>query len=280
MQLIDEDTITQAVIARHARAADPRLRDLMTSLVQHLHAFAREVRLTDREWQAGLRLLAEAGRLSQGPRHEFALLSDTLGVSALVAAMAPRRAAGRADAGAGAGASAGALPAAIEATEATEAGRAAPLPNAETADGAAPCFLRGQVRGTDGRPVPGAELLLGADGTRLPADAQGRFQARVQAVAAQPLPTDGPTGALLRSLGRSAWRPAYVPVCIRAAGYRTLRTQLFRRGDRHLDADAAFGVRRSLVADWRPHDSGPAPDGSPCERPFHTVDFDFVLEPA
>ena len=94
MQLIDEDTITQAVIARHAQVADPRLRDLMTSLVQHLHAFAREVRLTEPEWQAGLRLLAEAGRLSQGPRQELALLSDALGLSTLVTAMASRRRAG------------------------------------------------------------------------------------------------------------------------------------------------------------------------------------------
>lgn len=256
MQFIDEDTITQAVIARHAQAADPRLRDLMTSLVQHLHAFAREMRLTEHEWQAGLSLLAEAGQLSQGPRQELALLSDALGLSALVATMAPRRSPGG-----------------------TEASGGGPAAAADPAIPGEPCFVRGQVRGTDGRALAGAELRLGAH-TQLHADEHGRFQAFTQAVAAQLLPTDGPTGALLRALGRSAWRPAYLPVCIQAAGYRALRTQLFRRGDRHLDADAAFGVRRSLVADWQHHDSGRAPDGSLSERPFCTVDFDFVLEPA
>ncbi|MFT3817571.1 MAG: dioxygenase [Rubrivivax sp.] len=257
MQPIDEDTITQAVIARHALAADPRVRDLMTSLVQHLHAFAREVRLTEPEWQAGLRFLAEAGRLSQGPRHEFALLSDALGLSALVAAMAPRR-----------------RPGSTEATATGPALAAEPAPLEE------PCFVRGQVRGTDGRAVPGAELHLGARSTRLQADEQGRFQGLAQAAAAQLLPTDGPTGALLRALGRSAWRPAHLAVQVQAAGCRTLRTQLFRRGDRHLDGDAAFGVRRSLVAEWRYHEPGRVNDGSVSARPFYTVDFDFVLEPA
>jgi hydroxyquinol 1,2-dioxygenase len=266
MQPIDEDTITQAVIARHAQAADPRVRDLMTSLVQHLHAFAREVRLTDPEWQAGLRFLAEAGRLSQGPRQEFALLSDALGLSTLVAAMAPRRGPGRSEA--------------IEATETPAVGpgigptRAADPPPLEE-----PCFVRGQVRGTDGRALPGAELHLGAAGTRLLADEQGRFQGLAQAAAAQALPTDGPTGALLHALGRSAWRPAHLAVQVQAAGYRTLRTQLFRRGDHHLDGDAAFGVRRSLVAEWRYHEPGRVNDGSVSARPFYTVDFDFVLEP-
>ena len=267
MQLIDEDTITQAVIARHAQVADPRLRDLMTSLVQHLHAFAREVRLTEPEWQAGLRLLAEAGRLSQGPRQELALLSDALGLSTLVTAMASRRRAGGTESTVGA-------PDAVD--------------TADTADGTDNeppgdlCFVRGQVRAADGRPLPGAQVCLGD--ARLQADEQGRFQGHAQAAAARRLPTDGPIGALLRSLGRSAWRPAHLAVQVQAAGCRPLRTQLFRRGDQPLDAnadaDAAFGARRPLVADWQRHEPGRAPDGRVSARPFYTVDFDFVLEPA
>src|SRR5687768_4926980 len=94
MRHIDEDTITQAVIARHAAAGDARLVELMTSLVQHLHAFARDVKLTEAEWTAGLRFLADCGRLTSAPRQELALLSDTLGLSMLVAAQNRRRARG------------------------------------------------------------------------------------------------------------------------------------------------------------------------------------------
>jgi hydroxyquinol 1,2-dioxygenase len=85
---IDEDTITQAVIARHAKARDARLREVMTSLVQHLHAFARETQLSETEWEQGLRFLAEAGRLQRPPRRDLAALSDALGLSTLVATQA------------------------------------------------------------------------------------------------------------------------------------------------------------------------------------------------
>ena len=81
MRHIDEDTITQAVIARHASAGDVRLREVMTSLVQHLHAFARDVRLTEDEWSAGLRFLAECGQARGERRQEVAGLSDALGLS-------------------------------------------------------------------------------------------------------------------------------------------------------------------------------------------------------
>ena len=90
MRHIDDDTITQAVIARHAAAGDARLRELMTSLVQHLHAFAREVKLTQAEWAAGLDFVAECGRRDGGPRAEVALLSDALGLSTLVQALQRR----------------------------------------------------------------------------------------------------------------------------------------------------------------------------------------------
>lgn len=94
MTYLDEDSITQRVIARHAGAADARLRDVMTSLVQHLHAFARDVKLTESEWQVGLRFLAEAGRASGGRRSgadELVSLSDELGLSSLVAALDQRK---------------------------------------------------------------------------------------------------------------------------------------------------------------------------------------------
>ncbi len=251
MRPIDEDTITQLVIARHAQAADPRLREVMTSLVQHLHAFAREQRLTAGEWQRGLSCLAAAGRDDAGHGPELAWLSDALGLSSLVAAMTQRQRPG--------------------CTEATLAAPLAPLPATE----GEPCWLKGQVRSAQGRPLPGAQLWLGLPDAPLVAQADGRYQGRGLAWPARPLPGDGLTGQLLQALGRPAWRPAHLPVTVRAAGHRRLTTQLFRRDDPHLDTDAALAARPSLVTDWRPA-AGVAAAGEACR---YRLQFDFVLEP-
>jgi hydroxyquinol 1,2-dioxygenase len=284
MRHIDEDTITQAVIARHAQAPDARLRDVMTSLVQHLHAFAREVKLTEDEWFAGIQFLTDTGHICSEKRQEFILLSDTLGLSMLVTAMNHRRPPG--------------------CTEATVLGpfHVANGPSfdlgADITNGAPgdPCYVRGQVRGLGGEPVPGAELQVwqadadgfydvqyeGLDAHRargtLHADAAGRFHFKTVVACEYPVPTDGPGGRMLNALGRHAWRPAHLHFMIAAPGYRRLITHIFRNGDRYLDSDAVFGVRSSLIADWVRHGPGTAPDGTASATPFYTIDFDFVLE--
>jgi hydroxyquinol 1,2-dioxygenase len=287
MRNINEDTITQAVIARHAQAPDARVRDVMTSLVQHLHAFAREVKLTEDEWFAGIQFLTDTGHMCSDKRQEFILLSDTLGLSMLVTALNHRHAKG--------------------CTEATVFGpfhvEGAPeiTLGDDVAQGAPgePCFVRGQVRGLKGEPVPGAELQVWqadaegfydvqrpelneqhrARGTLHAAD-DGRFHFKTIVASEYPVPTDGPAGRMLKVLGRHAWRPAHLHFMISAPGYRRLITHVFRNGDRYLDSDAVFGVRSSLIADWVRHDAGHTPDGSHSEVPFYTLDFDFVLEKA
>lgn len=278
---IDEDTITQAVIARHAQARDARLREVMTSLVQHLHAFARDVQLTEAEWDAGLRFLAEAGRLQRAPRRELAALSDALGLSTLVAAIGG--------------------PAARGGTEATlaerlEAGPAPWLePGGDLSGGAngTPLFVHGQVRSTDGRPLAQATVEAwqaesgGAyDGSspglprgRWRCDGDGRYAFRTVLPQPYPLVGEGPVARLLDALGREPWRPAHLHFAIEAPGHRSLATHVFRRHGPYVDDDAAFGVRRSLVVDWEAHPAGRAPDGSHCPQAFHTLEFDFVLEP-
>ena len=281
---IDEDTITQAVIARHAGLDDRRLRELMTSLVQHLHAFAREVKLTEDEWFAGIRFLTETGQICSDKRQEFILLSDTLGLSMLVTAMNHRHAAG--------------------CTEATVFGpfhvEGAPAYalGADLANGAPgePCFVRGQVRGLGGEAVSGAEIQVwqaDAEGFYdvqhadlaehrsrgvLRSAPDGGFHFKTIVACEYPVPTDGPAGRMLGALGRHAWRPAHLHFMITAPGYRRLITHVFRRGGRYLDSDAVFGVRSSLVADWVQHHGGPTPDGGHSAAPFYTLDFDFVLE--
>ncbi len=283
MRNIDENTVTQAVIARHANAPDARLREVMTSLVQHLHDFAREVKLTEAEWFEGIRFLTEVGHLSDDKRQEFILLSDTLGLSMLVTALNHKKPAG--------------------CTEATVFGpfhvEGAPRyeHGGDVGNGmkGEACYVRGQVRDLRGRGIPGATIEVwqaDADGFYdvqregltehrgrgvLSSGSDGRFHFKTITAEAYPIPHDGPVGALLDKLGRHPWRPAHLHFMISAPGHERLITHVFRAGDRYLETDAVFGVRSSLVADWVRHESGPAPDGGASQAPFRTLDFDFVL---
>lgn len=285
MHNIDEDNITQAVIARHATAADARVRELMTSLVQHLHAFAREVKLSEKEWQGGLRFLAECGRTVRSQRDELLLLSDALGLSMLVAAQNHRKPRGCTEA----------TPAGPLAVEGTHAGGRGATPG-EGFHGPA-CFIRGTVRSAGGTPIAGAHVQIGhaADeglagvpsaggagpdtGAHALSAADGTFHFRWALAQPQPIPHDGPVGRLLAALGRHPWRPAHLPFMISAPGYERLVTHVFRAEDRYLDSDAVFGVRGSLVAPWVQHGPGRTPDGRDTAQPFYTLDFDFVLNP-
>jgi len=286
MRNLDENTITEAVLARHKDAPNARLKEIMTSLVKHLHAFAREVELTEEEWFAGIRFLTEVGHITDGKRQEFILLSDTLGVSMLVIAMNNRKPPG--------------------CTEATvfgpfhvEGAPRYPL-GADVANGARgePCFVRARVRSIDGKPVGGATIdVWQADETGLydvqykdleqhrargvlQAGPDGEFHFRTILASAYPIPHDGPVGRMLAALDRHPWRPAHLHFMIKAPGYETLVTHVFRNGDKYLDSDAVFGVRSSLIADWIWHEPGTAPDGTRMEKPYYTLDFEFVLNPA
>ena len=286
MRNLSEDTITQAVLARHKDAPDARVKEIMTALVQHLHAFAREVTLTEAEWFEGIRFLTEVGHITNDQRQEFILLSDTLGLSMLVIAMNNRKPEG--------------------CTEATVFGpfhvEGAPqyALGADVANGARgePCFVRGHLRGLDGRPVADATIdVWQADETGLydvqykdlqrhrargvlHAGPDGEFHFRTIVANAYPIPNDGPVGRLLQALNRHPWRPAHLHFMIKAPGYETLVTHVFRDGDKYLDSDAVFGVRSSLIAEWVRHAPGTAPDGTRLDVPYYTLDFDFVLNPA
>jgi hydroxyquinol 1,2-dioxygenase len=246
----------------------------MTSLVQHLHAFAREVKLTEDEWAEGIRFLTECGRMCSGRRQEFALLSDTLGLSMLVTALNHRKPRG--------------------CTESTVFGpfHVDGAPHCEHGDdidpGASgePCYVRGRVRTLDGRAVAGARLTAGG-GARASVQsdsaesgADGSFVLATRVAPTHAVPHDGPVGRMLSALGRHPWRPAHLHVTIDAPGCERLVTHLFRNGSEHLDSDAVFAVRSSLVADWVRHEPGRTPDGGRSEAPYYTVDFDFVLQQA
>ncbi len=283
---IDEWTITQAVLKAQAGTQDARLRRVLDSLVRHLHEFAREVELTEAEWAQGIDFLTRVGHITDDRRQEFILLSDVLGLSTLVTAQNNRRPAG--------------------CTEATVFGPFY-VPDApayrngdDIANGARgqPCFVSGTVRGIGGEPVAHASIDVWQsddDGTydvqrpgldhaegrgRLASEADGRYRFRSVLPVPYPIPHDGPVGQLLQQTGRHPWRPAHLHFMIRSPGYETLITHVFREGGDYLDSDAVFGVRSSLVADWKHHGPGIAPDGSCMDTPFHTLEYDFVLNPA
>jgi hydroxyquinol 1,2-dioxygenase len=272
---LTQDNITQAVIARLANTPDARLREVMTSLVQHLHAFARDVRLTEDEWFKGIAFLTEVGHTTTDQRQEFILLSDTLGLSMLTVAMNNDKPRG--------------------CTEATVFGpfhvEGAPRyeNGADIANGAAgePCLVRGRVLGLRGEPVADATIEVWQADAKGNYDVQyegldhhqargvlrsgpdGRFAFRSVLAESYPIPHDGPVGEVLRATGRHPWRPAHLHFMIVADGYERLVTHVFRSGDPYLDSDAVFGVRESLVADWRQQ-----ADGS------YLLEYDFVLNPS
>jgi len=274
MRNLTQDNITQAVIARFAETPDPRLKEILTSLVQHLHAFAREVKLTEAEWFQGIDFLTRTGEITDDKRQEFILLSDTLGLSMLTVAVNNEKPAGCTEATVFG-------PFYVEGAPHVELGE-------DVANGAAgvPCLVRGTVRGLDGEPVPGAEIHVwqaDAEGRYdvqdpqydehkargvLNADGQGAYHFRSILAEAYPIPDDGPVGDMLKATKRHPWRPAHLHFMIKAPGYETLITHVFRNGDRYLDSDAVFGVRQSLIADWVKQ-----PDGN------YLVEYDFVLNP-
>ena len=289
---IDEDTITQAVIARHAQARGARLREVTTCLVQHLHAFAREVKLSEAEWADGMQFLTDVGQISSAQRQEFNLLSDVLGLSMLVTAMNQRRPAGCTEAS---------VPGRLHVEAAPHVPHVPHVPHGtDLTDGAVgqPCFVRGRVRALEGQAIAGARLEVwqsNSDGSRdvkrvgypahgacamLSSGADGGFHFR--SILAEPcaIAHDGPVGRLLQQLGRHPWRPAHLRFIISAPGFETLSTHVFREGGQYLDSDAVFGVRSSLVANWVEHAPGTAPDGSTSAVPFTTLDFEFVLNKA
>jgi catechol 1,2-dioxygenase len=283
-----EDDITTEVLRRFSNTPDPRLRQIMLGLVNHLHAFVKEVELTEAEWFQAIEILTEAGRMCSDKRQEFILFSDTLGVSMVVDLINHRKPDG--------------------ATESTVFGPfhrlgAPELPaggNIAHLDKAgAPTLVSGRVLDLAGEPVEGALLDVWQTQSsglydsqdenlnelhmrgRFHTDAAGRFLIRTVLPVNYPIPSDGPVGAMLRATGRHPWRPAHIHFVVSADGYEPVTTHIFDRTDEYLGSDAVFAVKDSLICDFVRHDS----PGSEAARlgidpPFYTAEFDFRLKPA
>jgi len=279
-----EDEVVARVLASFDGCAEPRMRELMRGVVTHLHAFLRDVRLTEEEWGVAIAFLAAAGHITGDRREEFILLSDTLGASMQTIAI-NNEAHG-------------------DATEATVFGpffvEGSPEvgTGGDIAFGAAgePCWVEGTVRDTDGHPVAARlevweaddhgfyDVQYGDDRTaargHLFSGEDGSYRFWAITPTPYPIPHDGPVGNMLESTGRSPMRPAHLHFMAQAPGHRTLVTHIFVRGDAFLDSDAVFGVKDSLIRDFHRQAPGtPTPDGRVVEGTWSRTVFDVVLAP-
>lgn len=271
---LTEYSITEAVRSRIADVPNPRLKQVMQSLINHLHQFARDVRLTPEEWNAGIEFLTAAGRITDDKRQEFILLSDTLGLSALVDLMHHQGESERT--------TESSLLGPFYRNGAPELALGSDISNGTAGE---PLTIRGRVLSSEGTTIAGALLDVwqaAPNGLydvqdagqpeinlrgRFRTDAQGRFDFRTIKPASYPVPHDGPVGKMLSSLGRHPFRPAHIHFIVSAHGFETLTTALYIAGDKYLDSDAVFGSRPSLVVDYH-HANGGRPD---------SITFDFVL---
>ena len=281
-----EAEVTEQVLRSFADCADPRLREVMQALVRHVHAFVREVRLTEDEWNRGIDFLTRTGHITDDRRQEFILLSDVLGVSMQTVAV-NNEAYG-------------------DATEATVFGPFFVENSPEIGHGGdlafgavgEPCWVEGSVTDTDGAPVAGARIEVweaDEDGfydtqygdertaarAHLSSDADGGYRFWALTPTPYPIPHDGPVGQLLAATGRSPMRASHLHFMVSAPGRRTLVTHIFVRGDALLASDAVFGVKESLVKDFHAQAPGaPTPDGRDLAgRGWSRVRFDIVLAP-
>ena len=284
MRNLSEQNLTDAVLAKLEGATDARFKEVMTSLIRHLHAFVRETELTEAEWFAGIQFLTATGQKCDDKRQEYILLSDTLGVSMLVDAINHRKTTG--------------------ATESTVLGPfyvpdQPELPiGANIAEGVPgdPTYFSGRVLTPAGKPIAGATLdLWSTDGEgwydvqlegkglrgrgKIRTDAEGRYAFWTIKPVSYPIPTDGPVGQMLLRMGRHPYRPAHTHMILSAPGYEPVTTHVFVEGDPYLESDAVFAVKNSLVVDFVRHEPGVAPDGTRMERAYYTVQYDFGLMP-
>jgi hydroxyquinol 1,2-dioxygenase len=286
MREFDDKSITAAVIGRLADCTDPRFKQVMTSLVTHLHDFVREVSLTESEWITAIQFLTDVGRTCTEKRQEFILLSDTLGVSVLVITLNHPAQPGNAES---------TVMGPFYWADAPDLPRGSNL--AEGVKGE-PTFYSGRVLSVDGTPLPDAQLdIWSGDGEgnydmqipeetgmkargRIRTDAAGRYWFRSIRPTFYPVPTDGPVGAMLRKMGRHPYRPGHIHMIVSASGHSPVTTHLFVADSPYLDSDAVFGMKESLVAQYERHPAGAGPNGERMDTPFYTVNYDFRLRPA
>ncbi|MDF8357649.1 intradiol ring-cleavage dioxygenase [Ensifer adhaerens] len=287
MRSMTENELTDVVVERYRATPDARLQEILLSLIRHAHAFVRDVRLTETEWMKGVEFLTATGHMCDDKRQEMILLSDNLGISALVNMVS-------------AGVPEGA-------TETTVLGPFYVPNSPQRAWGESillrdsdeiPLIVHGRVVDEDGTPLPGAGIevwqtdsngMYDIQDSSQPEDnlrghytanEEGRFLIRSIRPTSYPIPTDGPVGVLLRATNRHPFRPAHLHAIVTAPGHQPLTTHLFDAEDKYLDSDVVFAVKESLIRKFTKNEDPGAAERFGLSGPFWELDNDFVLSKA
>jgi hydroxyquinol 1,2-dioxygenase len=283
MTYITEDNLTDIVLKRWQDIPDPRLKEIMQSMIKHLHAFVRDVEPTNQEWFTAIDWITRTGKMSDNKRQEVILFSDVMGVSMLVDAINNRL-------------DTGATPTTVEGP--FHVADAPEMKNgANMADGAPgiPTFVVGNVRSLDGAPIANAVLDMwqtdgdglyeSQKGTEEPwmrgifrSQADGSFVVRTVAPIAYTIPMDGTIGELMDKTDISHMRPAHIHFAVGAPGFHKVTTHLFQKGDKYIESDVVYGVKEPLIVDFTKKSGGKAPNGEMMSEPFYVVQYDFVLQ--
>ena len=279
------EDVTPAALAAMERTADPRLREIMTALVRHLHAFVIETRLTEAEFRTATAVLAEMGRLTDDSHQEFVLMAGSLGVSPLVCLL-NNGDGGREETSQN-------LLGPFWRMNAPRIQNGGSIVRSETPG--APLFVNAKVVDRQGAPVAGAEvdvwhaspagLYENQDASqadmnlraKLTTDEHGRFWFRSVMMVGYPIPTDGVVGRLLAAQNRQPLRPAHLHALIVNEGFKVLVSQVYDSADPHVLDDPQFGVTRATLADFVRHDE-PHPTEAGIAIPWHTLDYTYMLE--
>jgi hydroxyquinol 1,2-dioxygenase len=280
-----EETAAGAVVSSFRDTPDLRVREVLSSLVRHLHGFVREVELTQGEWDEAITFLTRTGQNCDEHRQEFILLSDVLGVSMLVDAINNRR------------------PADVTSSTVLGPFHVVASPARGLGDsiaaghvGGEPCVITGEVRSSNGETLGGAlldvwqaneagvydvqrpgEIPLGELRGLFTAAPDGTFCFRTIVPAPYPIPNDGPVGELLHATNRHPNRPAHIHLIAGAAGHDPVTTHMFVAGSPWLDSDAVFGVKQSLIYDFETVDDQAEADRYGVANPFRHAHFTIVL---
>lgn len=287
MIIRNQQDVTDSVLAEAARAPDARFRQILTTAVRHLHAFVREARLTEAEFQQVCALIARSGQLTTPSHNEVVLAAGSLGVSTLVCLLNN-------------GGEGGADPTTAnllgpfwrEASPVMQDGDS--LVRSPTSG--VPLFVTAWVQDTSGKPVADARVDVwhtSAEGFyenqdpeqedmnlrgTFRTDPQGRFAFRTVKPAGYPIPVSGPVGDLLRAQGRSNMRPAHIHFLVAKEGYKTQFAQVYSSDDPHLETDVQFGVTAPLIGAYEKHEADPAP-ASDVSGAWYSLEHRFVLLP-
>jgi catechol 1,2-dioxygenase len=278
------DDVTPAVLAVMQQTSEPRLRAIMTSLIEHLHGFVTDTRLTEAEFRQATAILNEIGQRSNDTHNEAVLMAGSLGVSALVCLMN--------NGGGGQTETSQSLLGPFWRLNSPHTTNGDSIVRSDTLGEA--LFVRGLVQDRDGSPIAGAEVDIWHASPvglyenqdpeqaemnlrgKFTTDAEGRFWFQTIRMIGYPIPTDGVVGRLLAAQGRHPYRPAHLHALIVMPGYKVLISQVYDPSDPHIDSDVQFGVTAALTGDFVRHDNE-RPDG--VRAPWYSLDYTYTMEP-